>query len=885
MVLVVAAVGAGTARRDVPRGQTAAGGAAPAAALPPSMNSSLEPRPPSVRASGRAVLTSTASGLGFTANALVSANGGSLSRSQAEPSIASNPLNRNEMVVGYADSVTDVFPGVSRSIDGGKSWTAPSGGPLLPSPPGLSWGQRGTVGHVAAGDSALAWATGDTVYFATLGDPDNTRPATAGVCNVGGLYVYRSTDGGNTWTLPAGGPAVPNTQTMFADRDHVAADSNPASSHAGAIYLVWSDDQYSGCPQIFGTNFVTRQIMFSRSTDGGVSWSTPISLGSGCLEAAIPAVGADGSVYVAWFDCNSSGGDREMVRKSSDGGVTFSPAVAAGAGLTRCPDPLPGARFRLAGEAAPTIATDPTDAALVYVAWSSCTASAQADVFFSRSTDGGATWSPIPLRVNDDGISNPRDQFFPAITVDDQGVIRAMWGDDRLDTVNAGGHYYDIFAAASTDHGASFGTNVRVTTQSSNPDIDNGGTFIGDYFGMAPCGTAVWGDTRNGSQDIFAAGLDENGDGIVDDCVTGPPANTVLPAISGTAMNGAILTGSPGAWKGFPLPAFTVQWRRCDTLGRGCIDITGATSDSYTLVASDVGKTIRFRISGTNSLGSAAADSRQTAVVFDSGGGGGGGSGGGGGGGGLPDVVIGFSGSPAAPGIGDTLVYTLTAAIKSGNAGDVRATVNLPAEVTFVSAAANRGPGCTGTTTLSCDLDFLSGNLVAQLTIVTRVAASGTLTATASLTSTPADTNPANNSASVTTIVGPLTPPPPPPSQPTNPVLKQLGLRPLSGLQRGLIEWFATRFSTNERMRVSMTVTKYGSTRKLVLLKGSSLAGAGTTGTRLILVGVARAKGGYSLKAVLKRSGLVKGRQYVVHLTATDGNGKKTALNIKFRAT
>ena len=67
--------------------------------------------------------------------------------------------------------------------------------------------------------------------------------------------------------------------------------------------------------------------MFSRSTDGAATWSSPIALGSGCLEAGTPAVGADRSVYVAWFDCNARGGDRELVRKSTDGGASFSPAV------------------------------------------------------------------------------------------------------------------------------------------------------------------------------------------------------------------------------------------------------------------------------------------------------------------------------------------------------------------------------------------------------------------------------------------------------------------------------------------------------------------------------------------------------------------------------
>jgi hypothetical protein len=164
------------------------------------------------------------------------------------------------------------------------------------------------------------------------------------------------------------------------------------------------------------------------------------------------------------------------------------------------------------------------------------------------------------------------------------------------------------------------------------------------------------------------------------------------------------------------------------------------------------------------------------------------------------------------------------------------------------------------------------------------VTASGTLTATASLTSTPADTNTADNSATVTTSVA-APPPTPPPPPPVNPVLKQLGSRTLSGVRHGQNEWFTTRFSTNERMRVSLSVTSYRSTKKLALLKGSSIAGTSATTTRLTVGGLAARAGGYGLKAVLKRSGLASGRLYVVHLTGTDAHGTKTALNIRFRAT
>src|SRR5204863_8436678 len=139
----------------------------------------------------------------------------------------------------------------------------------------------------------------------------------------------------------------------------------------------------------------------------------------------------------------------------------------------------------------------------------------------------------------------------------------------------------------------------------------------------------------------------------------------------------------------------------------------GATASTYTPVSADVDWTLRVQVSASNSGGGAGpvASAVTPAVVPAS-------SGGGGGGGGSVDVVAGLNASPATPAIGDTSTYPLTAAVKSGAATDVKATINLPAQVTLVSATANRGPGCTGTTTLSCDLDALSGNLVATVTVV-----------------------------------------------------------------------------------------------------------------------------------------------------------------------
>ncbi|MGE3856644.1 MAG: LysM peptidoglycan-binding domain-containing protein [Dehalococcoidia bacterium] len=92
-----------------------------------------------------------------------------------------------------------------------------------------------------------------------------------------------------------------------------------------------------------------------------------------------------------------------------------------------------------------------------------------------------------------------------------------------------------------------------------------------------------------------------------------PPSNTVPPTISGTTTQGEQLTAANGTWLG--TPTFTYQWRRCDAAGNNCVDIGGATAQTYTLVLADVGGTVRVVVTGTNGAGNANATSAQTAVI------------------------------------------------------------------------------------------------------------------------------------------------------------------------------------------------------------------------------------------------------------------------------
>ena len=92
------------------------------------------------------------------------------------------------------------------------------------------------------------------------------------------------------------------------------------------------------------------------------------------------------------------------------------------------------------------------------------------------------------------------------------------------------------------------------------------------------------------------------------------PANTSLPSISGSALEGQALDATEGTWSGSPT-SFSYQWQDCNSAGASCVAISGATAPSYTLAASDAGHTVRVQVTATNSGGSSSASSAQTAVV------------------------------------------------------------------------------------------------------------------------------------------------------------------------------------------------------------------------------------------------------------------------------
>ncbi len=241
---------------------------------------------------------------------------------------------------------------------------------------------------------------------------------------------------------------------------------------------------------------------------------------------------------------------------------------------------------------------------------------------------------------------------------------------------------------------------------------------------------------------------------------------------------------------------------------------------------------------------------------------------------------------------GNTIVYRIEVRVKNfaSTSGVTRAVVTdtLPAGVSLLSTKVNRGPGCTGTTTITCDMDFLAGQLVATIDIAVRVTTTGTLVNTASVKAPEFDPDMSNNTASVT-VTAPQAPPPPPPPPSGVAAPKLTHSRPataktLVAARSGLLASVATLVAVDKQAIVRLVVRDSLTGKQLTLQPGSKLAtttlkrkaaAARTT------VALART---FSLKAVLRGLQLHRGGIYQLVLTATGTTGKTSTLKIRFLA-
>jgi hypothetical protein len=456
-----------------------------------------------------------------------------LEKYQGETFIAVNPNDPLQLVAGANsffqdnDSACDAPPpgqlktfgtqALFGSTDGGKTWEHR----CAPWHPGVIGGVAGADEWFGS-DPSLAWDAAGNAYAAYLliSQEGDTKPFKLGSA----IMVAKSGDAGNSWS-PLGVVANDITKSFpFHDKPMLAIDTSIESPHLGRMYVIWDRIEE------------TKAILRISYSDDGVTWTPGTIVGAPHdPKGGNLAIGADGTVYAVWnrvhyptvgLDGVYTGKvdpDEIWFSKSTDGGETWSQPKRIfnlkrgsfqGYYLPAAQDMRNITSFLSIG-----IDRNPASAFfgrlyLTYAdsTWTQDNDFGQIDVYSVHSVDGGLSWT-APLRVNDDedGLTH----FFPWLAVDQSdGAVHIAWYDTRIDPDDD--RRVQVYYTRSIDGGVSFERNFNLIDGGSNfpnevdflnensedrkeLELEYNPNQYGDYMGIAAADRkafAFWTDTR-----------------------------------------------------------------------------------------------------------------------------------------------------------------------------------------------------------------------------------------------------------------------------------------------------------------------------------------------------------------------------------------------------
>ncbi len=445
---------------------------------------------------------------------------------QNETVIAVDPNNPSRVVGGANDYVGgtwtcflgatpcsalgDGYSGTYFSNDGGATWCCDSSDPahigtLVPGVEHLVGGQ-----YDAGGDPVVAFDSRGSVYYAGLGFNRASAPNTVAV-NKGTF----DTNGNLVWGSPAFINQTKSPSTLN-DKEWLTADSNPSSPFRDRVYVTWTRFIFN---PVHG-NYVQSPIAFSFSADGGKTFSTPQLIVGNVLygQGSNVTVGPDGTVYVFWDGSTRLATlDSIWMVKSTDGGVTWSKPQE----ISKLVDiiPLANTAFRVNSYPAGAVAPNGD----IYVSWtglmsdsgglcpSRTNSGCHSAALYSKSTDGGNTWSaPVPIfaaidtsnrtpvgypqtQPNGSTLNAPAarrvDTLWPRIAITPSGrVYMAAYAASTVTpylSTAAPAHYINnaLLDFVVTDLNTNITQTVSATPLNSRYQFSGG--FIGDYIGLA----------------------------------------------------------------------------------------------------------------------------------------------------------------------------------------------------------------------------------------------------------------------------------------------------------------------------------------------------------------------------------------------------------------
>jgi hypothetical protein len=398
---------------------------------------------------------------------------------------------------------------------------------------GTTWGQSSLSlqpGDAFHSDPTVDWTSDGTAWSTTIG------------INSGGsvlhMRAYKSTDNGATWTFDNTFSAA-QTST---DKQIMWVDHSATSAFKDNIYVIW----HNGAP-----------AFMNRRTGPTGSWQTPIQVSG--AESTGTAIGddvktnANGDVFGFWPTTTNR---KIFVVKSTNGGVSYGTPVQIGSTFDSFDIGVPSFNSRriliyVSGGAYRTATKD-----LVYATWTDltgaagCTSTAnepgsnaastcKTRVWFSRSTDGGATWAPAVM-INNQASLN--DQYNQWMVVDETtGALGLMYYDTVADPARK---KTNVYYQSSFDDGVTWFAPVKVTSAQTDESVggDQGNQY-GDYnslSGIAGQFFPSWTDRRSGgNEEIWTA--------KISDAACTPPGAPAIGTATATGANQIQVSWADGA--------------------------------------------------------------------------------------------------------------------------------------------------------------------------------------------------------------------------------------------------------------------------------------------------------------------------------------------------